>query len=259
MQQTTLFDRPRADFQQSEFIKLIEEKGRDVIYEKALLCPCKGDTTNAHSTCKNCGGSGWIFINPKSTRMVIQGMDVTDQIQGWSEELRGMVRISANPDEKMSFMDRVTIADGSTTIHGEAIQFILKDNIWFVYTAYRVHKPLYVGLYVNDTTALTRLQQDVDYTIDGNAIKLDSTKYPNTLATPPKVTLRYEYLPVFHVIEFRRENMQSFKLTNKETKQILPTSAYARRAHYQLDAQNLAKDRLLNNSYEEIHCEPLSI
>jgi hypothetical protein len=63
----------RADFNKSDFETLIQQKGRDVVLEKAILCGCKDKQGNQQSNCKNCGGAGFLFINPKETRMIYKG------------------------------------------------------------------------------------------------------------------------------------------------------------------------------------------
>ena len=50
----------------------------------------------------------------------------------------------------------------------------------------------------------------------------------------------------------KREDIQSFIWTDRENLQNLPIAAIARKAHYQLSAQNLAGDRLIDNSFELI-------
>lgn len=245
----------RADLIKSNFDRLVTEKGREVIFEKSLKCPCKSQSINNLSSCKNCGGTGWIFTNAKTTRMVLQGIEVATKLQGWSEELRGMVKVTAMAEENLSYMDRITAIDG-TSFYNEVIQFKLSsDNKIFAYCGYNIKELFYIGLFINATTPLTPLVLNTDYTIiNGNTVLLNQGKYGDTPdVTQLSVTLRYSYAPVFHIIEMKRETMQSFIFNDGvgETNQTLPISGYARRAHYQLDAPNLNGDRLLNNDFNE--------
>lgn len=246
----------RVDLQKSDFDRLVTEKGRDVILERAIKCPCKGPQTNALSSCKNCGGVGWIFCNPQKTRIVLQGIEVATKLQGWSEELRGMVRITAMAEEQLSFMDRITALSG-TSYYSEVTRFNLSDDssTIFAYVGYNVKEVIYMGLFVNDQTKLTELAVNTDYTIDGNIVKLNMDKYGSMDPTALSVTIRYTYAPVFHILEDKRETIQSYKLLSdggSEKDQTLPISAYARRAHYMLDGPNLTHNRLLNNDYSEV-------
>ena len=54
--QTFFTGPPRADLNKQDFDTLIRQKGRDVILETALQCPCKSESTNQQSNCRNCDG-----------------------------------------------------------------------------------------------------------------------------------------------------------------------------------------------------------
>jgi hypothetical protein len=107
----------RADFNRSDFETLIAQKGRKVIIEKSLQCPCKGKSTNQQSNCRNCGGTGWVFINPVETRLILQGMNITPNYKAWSEEITGDLKVTASDTEGLTFMDRITVEDGKSYIH----------------------------------------------------------------------------------------------------------------------------------------------
>lgn len=243
----------RVDFNKSEFDRLITEKGRGVLIEKALRCPCKiNSASGSLSSCKNCGSTGWIFVNPKQSRIVLQGIDVTTKLEGWSEENRGVVRISALAEDELAFMDRITVMDQGYSTYTEVINFKKKGSIVFAYSTYTIQNLKYAGLFVSTTQKLTVLQETVDFTIEGNIFKLDPVKYATVDPITISVSLRYEHYPVFHIIEMKRDTIQSFRLNEGvEDNQVLPISGYARRAHYILDAPNLNGDRLLNNDYVE--------
>ena len=84
MKQTFITAPPRADLHKREFDTLIHQKGRDVLLETALQCPCKSPSTNQQSDCKNCGGTGWIFVNPRETRMVLTAINAVTEFRPWS-------------------------------------------------------------------------------------------------------------------------------------------------------------------------------
>lgn len=245
---------PRVDFNRNDFDNIIYQKGRDVLFEKSLLCPCKGKSTNQQSNCKNCGGTGYIFYNPKKTRMVVQGLSVVSETKAWSEESRGTVNITCNDDERLSYMDRITILDG-TAIHQEVVFFKKSSqNEWFCYTAYPVKKILYAGLFQTTLTPLLNVSELISTPTDKPGIIKLSLPLNVVVDKEYSVTLRYEHAPSFHVIEMRRESMQSFKLdesTQTEINQKLPLSALGRRSHYVLTAPQLYGDRLLDNSFDE--------
>lgn len=243
----------RADFTKSDFDRIVTEKGRLVVLEKALRCPCKGASAAHLTSCRNCGGTGWIFINPRESRMVLQGIEVVTKLEGWSEENRGMARVTGLAEDRISFMDKITIEDEGTSTYTEVLSFSRSEDIIFSFTAYPIEKIEYVGLFNGVNLKLTILEPEVDYTIVGNTFRLNEAKYGESTIEDLSVSIRYEHKPVFYVIEVKRDTMQSFKLieNGSEVSQLLPLSAYARRAHYVLNATNLAGNKLLDNSYVE--------
>lgn len=252
--ETTSLGPPRADLDRSWYEDIILQKGRNVIHQKAILCPCKSKSTNAQSNCKNCGGIGWLFINPKETRMIITGLNIVSDVKGWSEESRGTINISCSDTEELSYMDKITLTDGES-IHSETIHLRRSGTDVFAFTAYPIKKILYAGLYINETTALTRVERS-DITIDKLHLNSTLIKLNPSLVDESNddisLTLRYKHAPVYHVLEMRRETMQSFKFQFlNEQQQNFPLSAIGRRAHYMTDQITLGGDTLINNSYDE--------
>lgn len=253
LQQTVineLPDYPRADLVQSDFDSLINQKGRRVLIETALLCPCKSPNTQQQSTCKNCGGTGWVFINPRETRMVLQSMDAMQKYSGWSEELRGMMNVSCKANEELTYMDKITALDGES-IHQEVLFLKQTGSIVFAYSAYPIKKILYIAKFISTTQKLVRLSAGSDYTIQSNVFTFN----PSLMGDDVSITIRYKHAPAYAVVEMKRDTMQTFKLTEEgERNQNMPLAAYARRLHYMPDQQNIAGDRLLDNSYDVGSC-----
>lgn len=250
--QPTNLPPPRADLDKLEFEKLIDQKGKDVIFEKALECPCKSKSTNQQSDCKNCGGTGWVFINPVKTRMILHSINIVTDFKPWSEEMRGTVNVTCKAEEQLSAMDKITDLNGEA-IFNEVLFLRKKGTDVFCYTTYAVKEVLYVGLFVATDEPLLRLIEGTDFTIEGSIFKLTNLDLlgSDINAENTSFTIRYKHAPEFHVIEMRRETMQTFEWRGTERLQNMPVSAIARRAHYQLKANNLLGDRLIDNSYAE--------
>lgn len=244
---------PRADLIKPDFDNLVHQKGRNVLLETALQCPCKSKSTNQSSTCRNCGGTGWVFINPRETRMILTAIDLVNDYRPWSEELRGTVSVTAFVEDEISIMDRITALDGES-IHNEVIYIKSKQNKAFLYTTYDIKDILYIALYIGDNQPLRRLTKDVDFTIERNIITFIVSDFHFAKIEDNNITIRYKHAPQFHVIEMKRDTMQSYRWENKEVQQHLPVSAVARRSHFQLSAENLNNDRLLDNSFEQHQC-----
>lgn len=246
-------------FLANEFDVLIFEKGYRVVHEKVLQCPCKSKRTNQQSNCKNCGGTGWLFINPNETRMVLTNMNENTTYKAWSEENLGNVNISVMNKDRLTHMDRITLIESEANFNEIRHFRKSQDDKIFAYCSYHIKTIDYVGLFVDETHKLTRLTENVDYTFDGNRLFL-TDKYvagwqdDNTYS----VTIRYIHQPQFHIIDINRQVANSRKsYEGKEEFQNLPISAVGRRAHFVLDTENIAHTRLLDNSYLDKACDKI--
>jgi hypothetical protein len=173
--------------------------------------------------------------------------------------------------EELSFMDRVTVFDGeSITSEVLHLKNINVDNVskLFSYLSYQPKEILYIALFINDSTPLKRLVQDEDYTIEDNKIYLDEQYFSLKQYSEdysynkdlPSLTIRYKHNPVFHIIEMKRETMQSYRSDyGKERLIHLPISCLARRAHYVLNSGMYTSKDILNNSFNEDPCKLISI
>lgn len=242
---------PRADLNQLDFNQLIYQKGRTVIFERVLSCPCKGKSSNHLSNCKNCGGFGWIWVNPIETRMLITGVSVVNEVKPWSEESRGMINLSCNEEMSLTFMDRVTLTDGKS-IHSEALSIFKKGSRYFAWSDYPIKELIYGGLFIDADTPLQQFTADALILGPKNLVEIDTDVLPLTSADE-SVTLRYYHNPVYYVVDMKRETMQTFKYeSGNEIIQNMPLSAIARRAHYVFTDANLTSGvMLLDNDYTE--------
>jgi hypothetical protein len=249
---------PTTDgFIESEFDVFIYQKGYDVILEQALECPCKSTRTSQLSDCQNCGGIGWLFISPIETRMLLKSMNENTSIKTWSTENLGNVNISSMSKNKLCNMDKITLYKNIATFNEVRHFKLSQNNQLFTYCSYNIKKIKYVGLFVDSTHPLTRLVEGVDYTFDGNKIFLD-TKYNSAYVDDNtySITVRYLHYPQYYVIDLPRQVISSRKTFEgkEEFQDDLPVSAIGRRAHYVLDASNIATARFLDNSYIDDEC-----
>lgn len=236
---------PRADFHREDFEAIIAQKGKDVLYEKAIVCPCKSEKANQLSSCLNCGGVGWIYVNPNRTRFIIHSMGNTKELKDWSETSRGMINVTASSNEQLCFMDRITVLD-SRAIYTEAIAIKEKNGMYFSRTAYPVKKMLYCAIFVTGEVALRQLTEGVDYTIQGTLITFITTDF--NFLNECSITLRYYHAPSYYLLDLNRESMETYEFTTGEKLIRLPISGTARRAHYVIDYQTLEGYYLNNNN-----------
>ena len=245
-----------ATFTPSEFNSAVFDKGREVLVEKALRCPCTELATGQGlSTCQNCGGTGWLWINKKSTVFVITSINRSTKFSNWTETDRGTINITARAIDRLSFMDRVTLTD-VISIFSQNLRFKEVGSKLFAYTVYY---PLLVSdayLYLADNKPLQPLELLTDYTIEENKIVLND-KYKNLNQDQLSVTVRYSHFPQYNIVDIPRETSVIKKKDCAEVDVLnnLPMNAIARKVHYVMDAPNFGGDSLFDNS----HFDPNSI
>jgi hypothetical protein len=247
-----------ASFHKEDFTGGFTGKGYDVIHEKAYMCPCISfPSGSAMAVCKNCGGTGLFFANPTKTKMIITSIAMDSKLKEaalreWGNVELGSVKLTALNDDKLTYMDRITILD-ATAEHNEILRPKMDDDDvqFFTYTKYDIKDIDFIGLFENEGVRIKRLLETVDYTYVDNIIKLVPSY--NTLSDPT-ITIRYVHNPSFHVTEILRESMTSAK-ENGQIKMIMPIHALAKRAHLVKDVENFDGDRLLDNSWLPSMCE----
>jgi hypothetical protein len=247
-----------SDFVKAEFEGSLRDKGYDVVHEKAYLCPCKSRESDHRNTCKNCGGTGWIFANPTKTKMVVSGIMLDDKmkegaLREWGMMDMGNVKITAYPEDKLTYMDRISVLDATSEIN-EILYPVLKNDETqkFIYTKYDIVGIDFIGLFQTETAKIKRLIEVTDYEYRDNVITFDAALYNAT--DDMCVTIRYIHNPVYHVIDIMRESIMSTKDFGV-TKMQLPVHALGKRAHLIKDAENFDGDRLLDNSWKPTACE----
>ena len=234
-------------FRKNEFDVTIWNHGYDVIIEKALRCPCKTKGADNLSNCKNCGGSGWVFINPVKTKAILSGQGNQTVFKEWSETNMGNVNISVRDIDRLAFMDRITALDGQT-IHTQTAHPNFYKGVVFAFLDYVVKQMHQVFMFHSATEKLLLLTEGIDYQITDSKIILDSKFNEIQDIT---LSLRYTHAPQYYVIDVKRDVMVATvndTYTGKRKAQM-PISAMGRRAHYVLDRQNFNGDLIYDNSF----------
>lgn len=249
-----------SDFVVPEVDATLRDKGICAIYEKAYQCPCKSKSSTNLNTCKNCGGTGWVFNNPTKTKFIITSIHADNKLK--EAALRefglidmGVVNVTALNDNKLSYMDRITLTD-STSEHNQILYASLTDDEAeaFAFTQYDILTIDNITLFVDENTLLKRLEEGIDYLFRDNVLTFTPA---STVAQDSQLSIRYIHHPVFHIIDIVRDSFTSKagQLPNGQVKQILPVKAIAKRAHLIKDVENFDGDRLLDNSWLPDPCE----
>lgn len=237
---------PKPDFNKNDFEIALHQKGYSVIHEKSIHCPCKSEGVGGQlSNCRNCGGTGWAFINPIKTVMQLHSMNYDTQYKEWSETNRGNVSITCRDVEELSFMDRITVTN-AISIFNQVLYSKIKDNTTFFTTLYNIKEIEYIGLFLSPELPYKQLKVNEDYTFEYNIIKLDA-KYNDS--TSKSITIRYKHSPQYHIIDIPRHTMLTntnvgFEIGNSIR---MPIHAIGRYSHYVLDEENFDGDRIIIN------------
>lgn len=247
----------RVDFSQPKFDALVWEKGYDVTLEKALPCPCSSKNTNQQSNCKNCGGSGWLFVNASQTKIVLSAMNLNTKFLAWTEQNIGTASVTALSKDETSFMDRITVKDGIAIFSQVLFMKQFDDTssiVNYFTTIYNIKEIIYIALFRGTQQELLPLIYGTDFTYSENKILfLTASDYIDTDLEEQDISIvvRYKHAPQFHIIDIPRETIQSFvNIGGEGEKKIdLPIHAIARRSHYVLDSKNYLGDNIFDNSH----------
>ncbi len=249
---------PAVDFNKDDFEDLIQQKGDDVYHEKAIRCACRTRNSGGHqalSDCKNCRGSGWIFINRTQTKMVLSSMSYQTKYAQWSEQKLGTVNITARDVDKLGEMDRITVLQGET-VFSETVHPVFEEGQLFSFTAYDIVKLEFAFMFKNSQSKLILLQEGTDFTLVDNKILLNKNKNEDAY----NISLRYVHRPTYHVIDLTRDAMITDIASSdgKRNPTQMPIHGVGRRAHYVPDAPNLDGTGVFDNStvqYTNVACK----
>lgn len=228
------------------FERLIQSQGYDALIERAMRCPCADKTSGqALSTCKNCGGRGWFFIDRTETRLIAQHMDSKKRYENWSEVNYGTASITTRGIDKLGFMDRIIL-----TQLEEYFSEIIRPTLYEgSIIAYPIYEPLVITnmyLFASDTEKLVPVDSSM-YTVIGNRIEfnvgikdlIDVRTLKGNI--PINISMRYSHYPVYHVVDVNRELMKvrEGKFCSYDDTQLrqMPINVIARKAHFIFDSQ----------------------
>lgn len=237
-------------FEKDRFESEIFNKGYDVIIEHAVVCPCKGTSGSAKTSCKNCLGLGWVFVNPLKTKVIASSINHDTKFKYWSPELTGTVNLTARDEERFSYMDKVIFV-GSSNIFSEIRPIVNTGGEKFIFTSYRVKAIRSIFMFEADNAKLVRLTADKYSVKPENLCVVELTGF--TLPANNVLSIDYEAEVSYNVIDQPHDFRSSFSLDDngKIAENNMPVQAIARKSHIVLGfPTNFAGDNLLNNDWQ---------
>ena len=242
---------PRVGWNVDRFETLIQTQGYDAYIDRALRCPCCDRATGqAMSTCRNCGGRGWFFVDRTQTRLLAQHMDSKKRYEEWSEVNHGTASITTRGIDKLGFMDRIILTQLEEWFSETIRPVLWNDQL----VAYPIYEPLEITnmfLFSSDAAPLIPLGPEY-YNVVGNKVVFsqaiidlvdaESLDITDVAQVPLQITMRYSHFPVYHVIDMNRELMRvrEGKLCGAgydDQLRQMPINVLARKAHYIFDNQ----------------------
>lgn len=250
---------PKVGWNVDRFETLIQTQGYDAFIDRALRCPCVDKATGqALSTCQNCLGRGWFFIDRTETRLIAQHMDSKKRYENWSEVNRGTASITTKGTDKLGFMDRVILMQ-LEEFYSEIIRPIFYQGEIIAYPVYEPLEITNMFLFSSDDEKLVPVTPD-EYTVDKNKIvfsldiqdkiAISDMNIKAKSEIPISISIRYSHYPVYHVIDINRELMKvresRFCSFDDEKLRQMPINVLARKAHYIFDAQKFGEESFEN-------------
>lgn len=234
----------------NDFDALIFNKGYSVVISRAIECPCKGKSGAPLTTCHNCLGLGWFFVDSVETKAIITSINKDTKFKYWSPELAGTISVTVRNEEKFSFMDKIVFKSRTTSL-SEVRPVLQTGSKKFAFLSYRAESINSVYLFNTETTKLIKLNP-IQYGVreeNPSIVELVSINYPATFNGA--ISVDYNHELSYNVVDIPHDFRSSFITdeNGKNQEYSLPVQAIARRSHLVVgNATNYLGNNLLDNS-----------
>lgn len=107
---------PPVDFKPELFNNLLQERGTNVIWEKAAICACVRADTTTGKTSFSCGTcyQGNVYIDPQTILGVVTNVTGQRNAIVYGELALGGIYLTVRGDYRVGQNDRITLKDSST-------------------------------------------------------------------------------------------------------------------------------------------------
>lgn len=225
---------PNPEFETQLLDAAIWQKGYDCLIHKAIECPCRTHGENSNlPTCSNCGGTGWVYINPIETKALVTSINKDTKYKSWSQELIGTMSVSLMNVEKASFMDRITFIK-ETGIFSEVKTAYTADTDTFIFLSYEAELVEDIFIFTGQGNKLTRVDPTKYYIKTDNNAVVVFLSGALTGSTNNSISVRYRNKVQYNILDIPHM-IRSSNITNERgqlEKVLLPNQYIARLAHY---------------------------
>lgn len=193
-----------VDFDRPGFDSLLGDKGYDVTWEKASLCPNRPKDSLSplghHLSCPFCDNTGFIYFDALKTEMLVQSIGISENFQAAGEWSTGRVSITARPDCRISYWDRITLNHGMVRFP----ELVKRQNSGPDYPKY---KPICIeyAAWVNRAGQLIRLNSNNIF-IDDDGTLVWSGEQPDG---DSYYTISYTFRPRFVIQDMPHQLRES--------------------------------------------------
>jgi hypothetical protein len=249
-----LISQPKASFNNEAFDATVFQQGYRVQHEEARQCPCvTRESGSPLSTCQNCRGYGWTFLNPIITKAVISNINKKTKYGiEWSEESVGTIMVSLMNINKLAEYDRITFID-VVSKRSETMKVRNVNGQMFVFLTYKPVDIIDVFYLQDPLLPLVKLLTGQDYSISENneyVLLLDFAPPSNFNGT---ITVTYTCMPQYLVLDLPHD-LRASSIINSSgqlEKIDLPVNAVLRKSHIVLGVSDYDGGILtLDNSYK---------
>lgn len=201
----SMWDANTLDFNRDAFTRLLSDKGYDVTWQKAIICPNRvGVMESQHDiNCAVChNASGFLYYDDIRTRMLITGMRVDQSFYAFGRWDGGTISVTALPEMRLNHWDRILLHNGVARFH----ELVFRNATGLV------DMLKYAPLTVDHVVTVTEAGQTVVYT-DGVHFKfledqltwLGSTRPANGQA----YSVAYTYRPRYIIQDLMHQHRES--------------------------------------------------
>jgi hypothetical protein len=234
----------RVDFEKVDFDNLVKTKGVRLYHEEALRCACVSEQSgSAFPSCVNCFGVGFVFRNGSNVKGVVQSVGYNPKYTQWSEVNAGTAMVTARFENRLAWMDRLTIMDGegvfTETVYVKELIIGGQTKLIGLCT----YEPLDVSVayrFEGESVSNVLLAEGTDFELTGRKLELLTGSIGTNRSI--HVSLRYRHRPQYIVMDIPKDvrNTRVVESGGVEKRKSLPVNAMIKKVHYFMGYQGIA-------------------